>query len=135
MEGFTVEEAEAELTRLLKMILNHPVVSIQLMRSAAAEQINGVYPVQPDGTVNLRSCGMVYVAGKTVTEAGRRCRHGLSQYFDSPQVGVEVVQFNSKSYYVIAESSAGNGHDAAVSDYRERDGLGCDCPVGESRHE
>jgi polysaccharide biosynthesis/export protein len=81
--------------------LESPSVSIQLMRSAAAEQINGVYPVQPDGTVNLRTCGMVYVAGKTVGEAREAVQACLSQYFDSPIVGVEVLQFNSQSYYVI----------------------------------
>lgn len=109
VEGFTVEEAEAELTRMLKMILAHPTVSIQLARSAAADQISGVYPVQPDGTVNLRTCGMVYLTGKTVTEAREAVQERLSQYFDSPIVGVEVVQFNSHSYFVIAESSTGNG--------------------------
>jgi protein involved in polysaccharide export with SLBB domain len=109
VEGFTVEEAEAELTRMLKMILAHPTVSIQLVRSAAAEQITGLYPVQSDGTVNLRTCGMVYLTGKTVTEAREAVQARLSQYFDSPLVGVEVMQFNSKSYFVIAESSTGNG--------------------------
>jgi polysaccharide biosynthesis/export protein len=109
LAGYTVEEAEAEVTRSLKMILERPFVSIQLMRSAAAEQINGVYPVQADGRVNLGTCGMAYVAGKTVTEAREAVQTSLNQYFDSPTVGVEVLQFNSKSYFVIAESTAGGG--------------------------
>ncbi len=109
VEGFTVEQTEAELTRILKMILDHPAVSVQLTRSAVAEQLTGPYPVQPDGTVNLRSCGIVYLADKTVTEAREAVQTRLNQYFDSPRVGVEVMQFNSKSYFVIAESSAGNG--------------------------
>jgi protein involved in polysaccharide export with SLBB domain len=52
---------------------------------------------------------MIYLADKTVTEAREAVQTRLSQYFDSPSVGVEVVQFNSKSYFVIAESSQGNG--------------------------
>ena len=109
VEGMTIDEVEAELTRILKMTLRQPVVSVQLTRSAAAEQLSGPYPVQPDGTVNLRSCGMIYLAGTTVTEAREAVEARLNQYFDSPRVGVEVVQFNSKSYFVIDESSIGSG--------------------------
>jgi polysaccharide export outer membrane protein len=109
LAGFTVEEAEAEVTRILKMILDHPTVSIQLTRSGVAERVTGVYPVQSDGTVNLRTCGIVYVADKTVVEAREAIEARLGEYFDSPLVGVEVVQFNSKSYFVIAESSLGDG--------------------------
>ena len=67
--GDTVEEAEAEITRMLKMILSQPTVSVKLTRSAVADQFRQPLTVQPDGTVNLRGCGMVYLAGKTVTEA------------------------------------------------------------------
>ena len=109
LAGFTVEQAEAEVTRILKMVLDHPTVSMQLTRSGMAERVTGAYPVQMDGTVNLRTCGIVYVADKTVVEAREAIEARLSQYFDSPLVGVEVVQFNSKSYFVIAESSEGYG--------------------------
>ncbi len=108
VEGLTVEEAERDVARMLKMILARPVVSIQLTRSAAAEQIAGLYPVQSDGRVNLRTCGMVRLTGKTVTEAREAVQAQLSLYFDSPIVGVEVVQYNSKSYYVVSQSPAGN---------------------------
>ena len=109
VEGLTIEEVEAELTRILKMTLRRPVVSVQLTRSATVEQISGLYPVQADGTVNLRSCGMLYLAGKTVTEAREAVEARLNQYFDSPRAGVEVAQFNSKSYFVIDESLTGDG--------------------------
>jgi polysaccharide biosynthesis/export protein len=109
VEGLTIEGAEAELTRVLRFILKEPVVSIKLEHSATVDQLNDVYPVQPDGTINLRNCGMVNVAGKTVTEARVAVQTQLVQYFDSPQVGVEVVQFNSKSYYVVCESMLANG--------------------------
>jgi polysaccharide biosynthesis/export protein len=109
VEGLTIEEAEAALTRLLKVILAEPAVSIQVIRSAAADQLTGVYPVEADGTLNLRNYGMINVAGKTVAEAREAVQAVLNRYFDSPQVGVEVVQYNSKSYYVIMESVLANG--------------------------
>ena len=100
---------QADLTRFLKMILRgarriRPVDAIRRRRTN-----HRPIPVQPDGTVNLRNYGMVYVAGKTVTEAREAVQARLAQYFDSPQVGVDVVQFNSKSYYVVSESLLGGG--------------------------
>jgi polysaccharide biosynthesis/export protein len=107
--GLTVEEAEADLTRLLEIILREPTVSIQLARSAAIDQVDNVYPVQTDGTVSLANYGMVRVAGKTITEAREAIEEHLAQYFDSPDVSVEIVQYNSKSYYVVSESKQGRG--------------------------
>jgi len=107
--GLTVEEAEADLTRILGMILREPLVSIRLTRLAAVDELASVYPVGSDGMVNLRNYGMVYLAGKTVTEAREEVQARLAQYFDSPQVSVDVVQFNSESYFVVSESTAGNG--------------------------
>lgn len=99
--GMTTDEATAEITRHLQTILQRPDVSLQLARSAGTQQVAAVYPVSPDGTVNLRNYGMVRVAGKTVTEARLAIEHQLAQYFDSPQVSVDVVGYNSKSYYII----------------------------------
>jgi polysaccharide export outer membrane protein len=101
LAGMTIEAATAEMTRHLQVILQHPDVSIQLSRSSSTQQITGSHVVQPDGTVNLRSCGMVHVAGKTVTESRQAIEQQLAQYFDSPQVSVDILGFNSKYYYVI----------------------------------
>jgi polysaccharide export outer membrane protein len=109
LEGMTLDEARVELTRILQFILKEPVVVIQLGRSAAVDRVNDVYRVQPDGTVNLRNYGMVHMAGKTVTEARAAVQERLTQYFDSPDVGVDVVEYNSKSYYLIFESLLGAG--------------------------
>jgi polysaccharide biosynthesis/export protein len=107
--GLTMEEAEAEITRSLKFLLKAPVVTVQT-RSSLDEKLTGEYKVQPDGTINLRGCGMVYVAGKTVTEAREAVQAQLGQYFDSPQASVEVTKFNSQSYYVINEAVAKEGN-------------------------
>jgi polysaccharide export outer membrane protein len=103
VEGLTIEEAEAETLRSLQFILKAPRVSISLVESATAERLSGGYRVAPDGLVNLGRCGMVYVTGKTVTEAKLAVEERLTENFDSPQVSVEVVKYNSKSYYVISD--------------------------------
>ena len=109
LEGMTIEEARAEITRILRFILKEPVVTVQLAHSAAVEKVNGAYQVEPDGMINLKNYGMVYVAGATVTEARLAVQERLRQYFDAPSVGVDVMQYNSRSYYVIFESLYGNG--------------------------
>ncbi len=90
VEGMTIDEATDAVTRYLQTRLQRPTVTIRLLRSAETEQIAGPYVVQPDGTVNLRRYGMVPVAGKTITEARLAVQQQLAQYFDSPQVGVDV---------------------------------------------
>ena len=59
----------------------------------------------PDGTINLKEYGTLFVAGKTVVRIRHDLQEHLKQYFDSPEVGVEVRQFNSKVFYVIAEGA------------------------------
>jgi polysaccharide biosynthesis/export protein len=104
VEGLTIEEARTEITRYLQTFLKAPSVSVQLSRSNAADRITGRYPVGPDGKVNLGEFGMVFLSGKTVTEAREAIGEHLQQYFDAPEVGVEVMEYNSKYYYVISES-------------------------------
>ncbi|MEN6405154.1 MAG: polysaccharide biosynthesis/export family protein [Thermoguttaceae bacterium] len=99
--GMTIEEATTEVTRRLQTILQHPDVSILLARSAGVQQLTGSYLVQPDGKLNLREYGMVYVSGKTLAEIRSAVERQLSLYFDSPHVGVDVMSYNSKSYFVI----------------------------------
>jgi len=103
--GMTIEEAKETITKHLSQQLRQPEVSVQLARAAGTQPVTGEYLVGPDGTVNLRQYGSVYVAGKTVTEAKVLLTKHLSQFFDSPDVSVEVIAFNSKVYYVITEGA------------------------------
>ena len=48
---------------------------------------------------------MLHVAGKTVTEIRLDLQKHLSQYFDSPEVSVDVIAYNSKVFYVITEGA------------------------------
>ena len=103
--GLTTEEVEADITRSLQFFLKAPTVSIQLSRSATAEELSGRYRVEPNGVVNLGRCGMVYVTGKTVTEARKAVEAQLAHDFDSPRASVEVLQYSGMSYYIIVDTA------------------------------
>jgi polysaccharide biosynthesis/export protein len=106
--GMTVEEATKAITAKLKEILSAPEVSVQLARTAGTQPVTGQYLVGPDGTVNLRTYGVVHVAGKSVTDIKVALQKHLAQFFDSPEVSVDVLGYNSKVYYVITDG-AGQG--------------------------
>jgi polysaccharide biosynthesis/export protein len=103
--GLTIDEAIAVTTQFLKQILREPSVSIQLMRTGGTQQISGTYLVQQDGIVNLRQYGVVNVTGKTISEIKLAIEKHLEQYFDSPDVAVDVVGYNSETYFVVRENS------------------------------
>jgi polysaccharide export outer membrane protein len=109
--GLTMEEIKRKLDVKLREVLHRPEVSVQLARLGAIQPVSGQYIVGPDGTINLRQYGVVAVAGKSVAEARAALEKHLAGFFDSPEVGVEVIAFNSKVYYVIVE---GTGMDNRV---------------------
>lgn len=110
--GMTIEEARAAVEKHLRQMLTEPVVSVQLARSSGTQPVTGEYLVGPDGTINLRLYGAVPIAGSTIAEAKAAIEKHMTRYFDSPEVSVNVVAFNSKKYYIITQG-AGLG-DAAV---------------------
>ena len=103
--GMTVEQAADTVKQKLGTILTNPEVSVQLARTAGTPPVTGEYMIGPDGTVNLRQYGTLHVAGKTITEIRQDLNRLLGQFFDSPQVSVEVRQYNSKVFYVITEGA------------------------------
>lgn len=103
--GMTIEEAKQAVLNQLLHTLREPQVSVQLARTAGTQQISGVYLVGPDGTVNLRQYGVVHLAGKTLLEARLAIQRQLGQFFDSPEVAVDMAGYNSKVYYIITEGA------------------------------
>ncbi len=103
--GMTVEQSSEAIRAKLGEMLSKPEVSVQLARTEGTPPVTGEYMVGPDGTINLRQYGTLHVTGKTVTEIRLEMQKLLSQYFDSPEVSVEVRQFNSKVFYVITEGA------------------------------
>jgi polysaccharide biosynthesis/export protein len=106
--GMTIDEANATIIAQLKQILRAPEVSVQLARTAGTQPVAGQYLVGPDGTINLRTYGVVHVSGKSVTEIKVAIQQHLAQFFDSPEVSVDVLGYNSKVFYVITDG-AGSG--------------------------
>jgi protein involved in polysaccharide export with SLBB domain len=92
----------------LRVLLNAPQVSLSLAQIAGQQQIVGEHLIAPDGTVNLGTYGMVYVAGLTVPGAREAIEKHLSQFLQSPKISVDVFSYNSKVYYIITEG-AGQG--------------------------
>jgi polysaccharide biosynthesis/export protein len=103
--GMTIDQAVSIITQYLRQILVETQVSMQLARCGGTQQITGTYLVQTEGVINLRQYGVVTVAGKTVLEIREAIEKQLAEYFDSPQVTVEIIGYNSKTYYVIREGT------------------------------
>jgi len=103
--GMSIDEADSILTQYLAQILREPEVSIQLARTGGTQQITGAYLIQQDGIINLRRYGVVDVAGKTLTEVRKAIEEHLAEYFDAPQITVNVIGYNSKTYFVIQANS------------------------------
>ncbi len=104
--GMTVDQVQQVIQQQLKQVLVQPEVSVQLARTSGTQPISGTYLVAPDGTINLRQYGAVHLAGKTVAEARVAVQEHLAQYFDNPEVSIEVVGYNSKVYYIITEGAS-----------------------------
>ncbi len=103
--GMTLVQITAAIRAQLLQVLVRPDVSVQLSRSAGTQPVTGEYLVGPDGTVNLRQYGSVHVAGSTIAEANVAMEKHLAQYFDSPEVNVNVLAYNSKVFYIITEGA------------------------------
>jgi polysaccharide biosynthesis/export protein len=103
--GMTIDQITDAVSRHLQRVLVNPVVSVQLARVAGAQPVTGQYLVGPDGTINLRQYGVVHVSGRTVTEARVAIQKHLRQFLDSPELSVDVLAYNSKTYYVITQGA------------------------------
>jgi polysaccharide biosynthesis/export protein len=103
--GLTQEEAQRAILEHLKLVVSAPKVTVRLTRAADTQTIDGTYVVRPDGTINLRRCGAVPVVGKTLVEAKVAVERALSNFFESPEIAVNVAGYNSHVYYVIFQNA------------------------------
>jgi hypothetical protein len=55
--------------------------------------------------VTLGSYGSVPVVGMTIAQAKEAVEKHLSQYFDYPEVAVDVYAYNSKVYYIVTQGA------------------------------
>jgi len=68
-----------------------------------APGLEGTYPVLPDGAIDLKQHGKVYVAGKSLPTATRAVEHHLSRALDGPKVSLTVAEHNSRYYYCVVQ--------------------------------
>lgn len=105
LAGMTTDQATEAIRQQLLHVLKQPEVSVRLLQATGVQPVSGVYLVGPDGTINLRHYGQVYVTGMTMPEARLAVERHLSRFLDSPRVAVDVVAFNSKVYYIVTQGA------------------------------
>ena len=101
--GQPLAEIQRRIEIHLKRMFDDPKVLVTLSDPSAKQQVSGQHLVRPDGTVGLGIYGGVYVAGMTLAEAKFAIEQHLAQHMHMPQISIDVLGYNSKSYYVIAE--------------------------------
>lgn len=110
--GLSLDEATEAIKKHLVDILAEPQVSVELIQAQGQQQVTGEHLVRPDGTVSLGRYGSVRLAGRTLDEAKQLIEEQLAKYLEQPEVYVDVIEYNTKVCYVIADG-AGLGEQMA----------------------
>ena len=105
ISNMTAAEAEAAIQNHLQQRLRAPTVTLTLAETSSVQQITGEHLVAQDGRVNLGNYGSVSVVGLTIAQAKRVIEAHLSQFFEAPEVSVDVFAYNSKVYYIITQGA------------------------------
>ena len=104
LADLTPPQAEQAIAEHLKASsVENPKVSVALIDIAAKQPIAGEHLVRPDGTVSLGTYGSVYVTGMTVNEIRMVVEARLKPHLNNPKANVDIVAYNSKSFYVITD--------------------------------
>lgn len=103
LEGLTLDEARVRMEQHLRRTLKSPKLFLSFANQRTRQLIGGQHLVRPDGTVSLGIYGSVRVAGMTIDEARNRIENHLSPQIHRPRVAVDILAYNSKFYYVIAD--------------------------------
>lgn len=105
--GLTEEEAQKRIAETIEEAsgLADAKLTVTLTSIAGEQVVGGDHLVRPDGTVDLGIYGEVRVTGLSLNEAEMAITHHLSSYLQNPRVNVDVVAYNSKSYYVVTDGA------------------------------
>ena len=101
--GQSLAEARETMLAHLKKTLRKPKMYMAHANPRTRQLVSGQHLVRPDGTVKLGIYGSVYVTGVTIEEAQQRIQEHLAEHMHHPQVSADVLAYNSKYYYVIAD--------------------------------
>jgi protein involved in polysaccharide export with SLBB domain len=79
----------------------HDVLSVQVF---GEPQLSGVFPIGPDGTVDLAVLKHVYVTGLTLPEVGKRLTDLYGErYLQNPYITVQIDTFGAYQVTVVGE--------------------------------
>ena len=101
--GQPLNEIQRRIDTHLRQILKTPQVLVTLPKPSTKQLVAGPHLVRMDGTVGLGVYGSVFVAGMTLTETKLAVERHLSAHLHAPEVSVDVLEYRSKMYYVIAD--------------------------------
>jgi polysaccharide biosynthesis/export protein len=98
---------ECHLTPLPPYVIAPPdILLVEATQQLRDQPIRGQHLVRPDGTIGLGIYGSVAVAGLTLEQARAAIVQVLAQRIndiDVNNLSVDVVAYNSKTYYVITD--------------------------------
>ena len=94
-----------------------PPDKLAIRSSSIAELKDFVTQIRPDGKVSMNLLGEVYVAGKTPEEISAELTKVATKYYNSPEVKVEIAEYNSKFYRVFGTAV----RDGGLKPYTGRD--------------
>jgi len=105
VEGITLKSARAAIDSHLRNEagLKDPKVAVSLPNVNGKQAITGEHLIRPDGTVSLGVYGNVYVNGLTLDEIKAEVEKHLLQFMHNPEVVVDVLAYNSKVVYIVAD--------------------------------
>ncbi len=109
--GQSLETVEESVRKQVGRVLKNPQVAVGLAQYRGVQMARGEHLVRQDGTISLGSYGSVYVTGMTIAQAKYAIEKHLSQFVLDPEISLDVLAYNSKAYYVIAD---GGGYGQVV---------------------
>ncbi len=105
VSGMTATDAQNAIQTHLRKRLKAPVVSLTLADTSGMQQVTGEHLVAQDGRVNMGTYGSVSVVGLTISETKKTVENHLSQFFEDPEVSIDVFAYNSKVFYVVTQGA------------------------------
>ena len=104
--GLTIEQAQAAIrSHLAPITKRRPDRQCRPRANAGMQNIKGEHLVRPDGTISLGMYGSVFVAGMTMGQVKAVVENHLGAYLVNPQVSVDVLAYNSRKIYIIADGA------------------------------
>jgi polysaccharide biosynthesis/export protein len=79
------------------------VVEIEVMRHP---EFSGKFPINQEGKLQFKFVGDMQVKGLTKKQVEDKIKEALAQFVVNPEVNVNIVEYGSKSFYVIGEIAA-----------------------------